>query len=65
MKNKEKLFYIWVGALIISIVYVLLFALFQDDYKRGQIDAIRGNIKYELIEQDNGESKWEYITEKK
>jgi hypothetical protein len=33
-------------------------------YKKGQIDAINGIIKYELIKQENGESKWKRIKDK-
>lgn len=33
-------------------------------YKSGQIDAINNNIKYELVEQPNGESVWKQIENK-
>jgi hypothetical protein len=32
-------------------------------YKQGQIDAINGIIKYEKVEQSNGEILWEEIYE--
>ena len=30
-------------------------------YKEGQIDAINGKIKYELVTQSNGSTEWEKI----
>lgn len=30
-------------------------------YRDGQIDAIRGEVKYELKVQEDGTTKWEYI----
>ncbi|HSH24663.1 MAG TPA: hypothetical protein VLA13_03910, partial [Massilibacterium sp.] len=35
--------------------------LHKEGYKSGQIDAINNNIKYELVEQPNGESVWKQI----
>ena len=32
-------------------------------YKQGQIDAINGNIKYELVEQPDRTTKWKEIKE--
>ena len=31
----------------------------EKGYKQGQIDAINGNLKYELITQPDGTTKWE------
>ena len=30
-------------------------------YKEGQIDAIRGDIRYELVEQSDGSTDWKKI----
>jgi len=33
--------------------------IWGDNYQRGQIDALTGTVKYELVDQKNGERKWE------
>lgn len=32
-------------------------------YQKGQIDAIKGNIKYTLVEYSDGEREWRKISE--
>jgi len=39
------------------------FRLFEDDYRRGQIDALSGEIKFKLVEKDDGSKVWEEIKE--
>lgn len=34
-------------------------AFFSGSYQQGQTDCIQGYIKYELVKQPNGETKWE------
>ena len=34
---------------------------FSDDYKRGQIDALTGTIKYELVRHPDSTKTWEKI----
>lgn len=36
----------------------IIFNTIDDNYKKGQIDAINGKIKYELKKTENGESVW-------
>ena len=52
----------------ITIILIAIFglgvtigALLVNPYRSGQIDAINGNIIYELREMDNGEMKWRRI----
>lgn len=40
----------------------LLNIVTHNTYKDGQIDAIRGNIKYELKVQKDGTTRWEYTS---
>jgi len=34
---------------------------YEDGYKQGQIDAVNGEIRYGLVEQDDGETLWQRI----
>jgi len=42
------------------IITFLFLCAFDRTYKDGQIDAINGNIKYELVKRSDGTTKWEY-----
>ena len=47
-------------AIVAFLFGILLMALIvSNGYRKGQIDAINGNIMYELVTQPNGEMKWE------
>jgi hypothetical protein len=49
---------IWIAVISLSLM------TYENGYKDGQIDAIiNGNIKYELIKQGDGSTKWEKIKE--
>lgn len=49
-----------VGAVIVvSIIATSPFE--RRGYKRGQIDALTGTVKYELIEHENKTKTWEWI----
>ena len=39
------------------------FVMDKDVYKNGQVDALSGNIKYELVEHKDGTKTWEKIEE--
>lgn len=45
----------------ILMCFVVMFAIYMNDYKDGQIDAINGDIKYELVVQKDNSTKWERI----
>lgn len=34
---------------------------YEGGYKQGQIDALTDNVKYELVQQPNGELHWQEI----
>ena len=34
---------------------------YENDYKRGQVDALTGNIKYELVTHEDMTRTWELI----
>lgn len=55
-----KYFFIFVaGYLVASIICILLMVMIDKDaYKQGQIDAINGEIKYELQLQEDGSTAW-------
>lgn len=52
------------GDIFVILAFSLFFGIFshsigvESGYKKGQLDAIKGKIVYELVEQDNGESIW-------
>ena len=37
----------------------------SDTYKYGQIDAIKGKIKYHLVKHEDGSTIWEHIDNEK
>lgn len=49
------------AVLVLILIFAVSFVVYLWGYKEGQIDAIRGEIKYELVEQINGEMRWERI----
>lgn len=53
---------LWYGWFMIGIVVTLLiFKYVADPYKQGQVDALTGNIKYELVTQDDSTRVWKEI----
>jgi hypothetical protein len=53
-----------IGLLIMISVFSLLIPKIEEGiYRKGQIDAINGIIKYELILQEDGSTEWEEINE--
>ncbi len=57
-----------VVAILIAAVLFLFFmtasCLIDYGYKKGQVDAINGVIKYELVENSDGSKEWQKIEEK-
>jgi hypothetical protein len=52
-----------VGAGIIAIILIILVAYTGvDSYRRGQIDAVTGNMKYERVMQSDSTVTWEKKT---
>jgi len=53
---------LWYGWFMIGIVVTLLiFKYVMDPYKQGQVDALTGNVKYELVTQDDSTKVWKEI----
>lgn len=53
---------LWYGWFMIGIVVTLLiFKYVADPYKQGQVDALTGNVKYELVTQDDSTRVWKEI----
>ena len=53
---------LWYGWFMIGIVVTLLiFKYVVDPYKQGQVDALTGNVKYELVTQDDSTRVWKEI----
>jgi len=48
------------GALLMTLALIALDSTYED----GQIDAINGIIKYELVKQPDNTTSWRYIKEK-
>ena len=54
----------WVGYMVVVVFIcatIIIGILSTKSYKRGQIDAINGKIKYELIENAKKEMVWDRI----
>lgn len=49
------------GAVIGIILWAVFFNPIKEGYKRGQVDALTGNIKYELVTQPDSTKTWEEI----
>ena len=49
--------------IMIGVLFTVSFML--GNYKNGQIDAINGNIHYELVQQNDGSTNWEKIYDEK
>lgn len=53
---------LWYGWFMIGFVVALLFFKYvMDPYKQGQVDALTGNVKYELVTQDDSTKVWKEI----
>ncbi len=53
---------LWYGWFMIGIVVTLLIFMYVvDPYKQGQVDALTGNVKYELVTQDDSTIVWKEI----
>ena len=46
---------------ILAIGLASAFSTHTRPYKEGQIDALNGKIKYELVEQSDGSIKWKRV----
>lgn len=55
------------GTIIILFLIILFvsieFGIYNDGFKRGQIKALQGKFQYKLIEQQNGEMKYQKVEE--
>lgn len=50
---------LWYGWFMIGVVVTLLIFMYVvDPYKQGQVDALTGNVKYELVTQDDSTKVW-------
>jgi len=52
------------GILITLAMTACFISITKDTYKYGQIDAIKGKIKYHLVKQEDGSTIWERIDNK-
>ena len=58
----DSLVRLWYGWFMIGIVVTLfIFKYVVDPYKQGQVDALTGNVKYELVTQDDSTKVWKEI----
>jgi len=51
---------VFIGAIVMWILLVVL----GYTYEKGQIDALSGTVKYELVKQDNDSVQWQRIEDK-
>jgi tryptophan-rich sensory protein len=54
------MFYMYFIITIICFLFSFL-VLYEDSYKQGQIDALTGTIKYELVTQSDSTKTWERV----
>lgn len=55
---------LWCGFMIGMVVTLLIIMVIycgMDPYKQGQVDALTGNVKYELVTQDDSTKVWKEI----
>lgn len=62
MNGKTYLVGVLMGVVIGFNVCNLVNLLAGITYKDGQIDALIGNVKYQLVKQKDGTTEWEYIS---
>ena len=60
MKEETGLF-IFLGVSIFALGFFFGMLMWIGEYKKGQVDALTGNIQYELIEQPDKSVMWEKI----
>lgn len=62
---KEEIIFICICMIIFIVISAFGFLIgYREGYQSGQVNAIRGNIKYELVEQRNDSTKWKKIKRK-
>lgn len=49
------------GAVLLSIIIFLTGSTYVDGYKDGQVEALTGKVKYELVEHKDKTISWERI----
>ena len=56
----------WIGVtsgMLLAIIMMLILGTPDSRYKDGQVDALTGKVKYELVVQDDSTRTWESIGE--
>ena len=56
-ETKDVLKAVGIAALFVAGMIAGIFIM-SGNYKQGQVDAINGIIKYELVEQEDGHTEW-------
>jgi hypothetical protein len=65
MKINDFMAGVMIGVMVATGFLLLIITnVYDSRYMQGQIDAINGNIKYELVEQYDGSTKWKRIERK-
>ena len=64
MKKNVDFLTLYLGLVIGALIMNLAFEFLDSTYGDGQIDAINGIIKYELVKQPDNTTSWRYIKEK-
>lgn len=62
---KDDILCIILALFMLGTMIIIVTALHDDGYKDGQIDAINGNIKYELVTKPDKSTEWDIIIERK
>jgi len=62
MHDSDDLVKILILIITIAIISCVCIGITKNAYKQGQIDAINGKIKYQLVKQNDGSTSWKYIS---
>jgi hypothetical protein len=62
--EEELIIAIFFFVTFLGMVAYVIYANYHEGYKKGQIDALSGNVKYELKENEQGETTWQEIKDK-
>lgn len=60
-KETEKSIALVLIGIAIGLIISIIIMIGNNEYKSGQIDAINGDIKYELVTQNDSTTKWKLI----
>ena len=62
--NRKETFIIGVFIGFVLALILFIWQVFPKEYKSGQVDALTGKVKYEMVVHEDSTRTWEKIAEK-